>query len=79
MRIFVIAIFMLSGCATLQSYRQQYCNYEGGFQRGSRDAETHRKMDEAFVGYCLADQKSQAQIGYRNGYNTVAGSYMGRY
>ena len=76
---FLVAALLCGGCAmNVEAYRKTYCNYDGAFKRGEDDAEYHRKTNEQFISYCLADQKAHAENGYRNGYMTTAGSTLGR-
>ena len=78
MRLFVPCMLLCGCAATMTDYRVKYCTYEGAFSRGSDDAEYHRAQHEAFVMYCLPEQKAHAENGYRSGYMTTAGSELGR-
>ena len=78
MRLALVALFFCGCAASVAEYRTKYCNYDGAFTRGSDDAENMRKVSEAWITYCTPEQKQHAENGYRSGYNTTAGSYLGR-
>ena len=69
MILMALALIGTAGCASLQqAYQNQYCNENGGFEKGMNDARSDLPMNSNFFGSCTPESQTSAQNGYRSGY-----------
>lgn len=68
----VLAPVLFFACShSKESFQQESCNREIGYEHGHNDGREKKPMDSTFFGPCTPEGRKEAMLGYREGYEAA--------